>query len=94
MDISSFMTWWVAEVQWSHRSAETDDFDDYIDSEQDLIDSYADIDIEDSINIEIDSDASNWVWTTMTALLNTNAFVFGMIITILSVGVIKLIFNR
>lgn len=47
-----------------------------------------------TMNIQIDSNSSNWIWTKVTALIQTNAKIFGMIITILSIGIIKLIFDR
>lgn len=54
---------------------------------------YTNIDLN-NINVDIDPDTSSWVWNTLTSILQTNALVFGMVISILSIGVIKLILDR
>lgn len=47
-----------------------------------------------AVDISIDSNTSSWIWTTLTSLIQSNMLVFGMIISILSVGIIKLALGR
>ena len=46
------------------------------------------------VDIAIDTDSSNFVWNTMTSIIQSNALIFSMIISILSIGVIKLMLGR
>lgn len=47
-----------------------------------------------TMNIQIDSNASSFIWSKVTSIVQANAKVFSMIITCLSLGIIKLVFNR
>ena len=47
-----------------------------------------------SVDIDIDLNSNNWIWQTMTAFFNTNTVIMTMIISILSIGVIKLVLTR
>lgn len=80
------------EAVYTALTPDTTDFDSYEDIEDDL-NQYTNINLN-SFNVDIDTDTNNWVWTTLTSLLNTSALVFGMVISILSIGLIKLILNR
>ena len=77
---------------WTDIDPDMDAFEDMEDSE-DILHEYTDVDFED-VEIDLDSDTNNWVWSTLTALLNTNQLVFGMVISILSIGIGKLILGR
>lgn len=77
---------------WEERTANISDFEDYEDAEE-ILNEYTDVDFN-SVQIDLDPDTNNWVWNTLTSLINTNRLVFGMIISILSIGIIKLILNR
>lgn len=77
---------------WEERTANISDFEDYEDAE-DILNEYTDVDFN-SVQIDLDPDTNNWVWNTLTSLINTNRLVFGMVISILSIGIIKLILNR
>lgn len=77
---------------WEERTSNISDFEDYEDAE-DILNEYTDIDFN-SVQIDLDPDTNNWVWNTLTSLINTNRLVFGMVISILSIGIIKLILNR
>lgn len=68
-------------------------FDDYEASEGELLDSISDVDMN-SLNIGIDSNSSNFVWDTTTRLIQSHPAVFGMFISILSIGIIKLALGR
>lgn len=49
---------------------------------------------EENLEFEIDTSANSTIWNLVERCLNTNAKVFGLAITALSCGVIKLIFGR
>lgn len=68
-------------------------FNDYENAEKDLLDKVNQADL-DSINIGIDSNSSNFVWDTTTRLIKSHPAVFGMFISILSIGIIKLALGR
>lgn len=76
----------------THYTPDTEDFDDLEDAE-DTLHQYTNVDLDD-FEVSIDSNTSNWVWNTLTSLLNTSSIVFGYVISILSIGLIKLILNR
>lgn len=71
---------------------DTVDFDNYESIESDLH-SYTNVDLQD-FEVDLDTDTNGWVWSTVTRLLNVNNLVFGMFISILSIGLIKLVLNR
>lgn len=71
----------------------TSNYDDYEDAEEDLLDNMDNMDLDD-VTIAIDTNSSNFVWNTMTSLIQSNALIFSMIISILSLGVVKLMLGR
>lgn len=68
-------------------------YQDYEEQEQILKDSMAQADLN-TLDIAIDIPTSNFIWDTITSLINSNTLVFGMFIAILSIGVIKLALGR
>lgn len=66
---------------------------DYTQNEQQLINQMNRADFT-KIDIAIDENSNNFVWQTMTNLLNTNTLIIGLFITILSIGIIKLVLGR
>lgn len=46
------------------------------------------------IKIDVDSDALEYVFELLTRIINTHQLIYGLIITMLSLGIIKLILNR
>lgn len=48
----------------------------------------------DNVSMEFDAESNNWIWDTMSSLMNTNTIVYTMIISILAIGVIKLALAR
>jgi len=65
-----------------------DDYDNYNQNEETLFDMTEDTDTS-VIQIALDIITTTWIWTTMTTLLQTHTLVFSMIISILSIGIIK-----
>lgn len=77
----------------SKQNPDTSDFDDYQNKEQQLFDKMNSADIN-QLNISIDGNSSNWVWETMTKLFATHSLINSFIITILSIGIIKMALGR
>lgn len=80
------------EAVYTAITPDTTDFDNFEDVEDELK-TYTNVNLN-SFNVDLDTDTNNWVWTTLTNLIQANALVFGMVISILSIGLIKLIMNR
>lgn len=47
-----------------------------------------------TINLTYDRNGATWVWNTITRLLNTNTLIFTTFISIMSIGLIKLVLGR
>ena len=61
--------------------------------EDNIIQSISNVSAND-ITFSQDIQATNKIWDTTTRFLQTNAKVMGLVISILSIGIIKLIMNR
>ena len=68
-------------------------YQDYTDAEGDLMDKINEADL-DSLDIAIDTNSSNFVWDTITDILQAHPLIMSTIIAILSIGVIKLALGR
>lgn len=68
------------------------DFNSYEQKEQQL-EQMATADMT-AVNVGLDGNTSNWIWTIINRILNTNPIIMGFYITILSLGVVKLILRR
>lgn len=75
------------------ESPDDSGYDDYESAEGDLKDKVNQADLT-NLSIGIDSKSSTWVWDTLTRLIQSSSAVFSMIISILSIGVIKLALGR
>lgn len=70
-----------------------DAYQDYTEAEDDLLDKVNEADM-DALEIAIDEDSSNFVWDTLTDLITSHTLIFGTVIAILSIGIIKLALGR
>ena len=79
----------------SDPSVNPDDskYDDYESVEGSLKDKVNQADLS-NLSIGIDSNSSKWIWETLTSLLQSHSAIFGMVIAILSIGIIKLALGR
>lgn len=68
-------------------------YNDYESAEGDLLDKVNQADLTD-LSIGIDANTSKWLWETLTDLLQSHSAIFGMVIAILSIGIIKLALGR
>lgn len=71
----------------------TDSYDNYQESEGALLDKVKEANF-DNLSIGMDLDSSNFVWSTLSSLIQSHSAVFGMFIAILSIGIIKLALGR
>ena len=46
------------------------------------------------IDISIDTNSNEFIWNLVTRIINTNSLIFGLVLTMLSLGVLKLVLNR
>lgn len=75
------------------QNANTGEYTNAIQSQNNIIDSIGTID-EQQIQIALNPSTSNWIWETLTRLIQSHTLVFSLFISVLSVGVIKLILRR
>ena len=78
---------------YNKKPVDTTNSEDYQEKEQELLDLYND-DQLDTLYILENTDGNNWVWARITQFLNTNEYIRLMIISILSLGIIKLVLSR
>lgn len=71
----------------------TDNYEDYEENEQALLDNMSSMNLND-VSIAIDNNSSGFVWNTLTRFIQSNSLIFSMIISILSIGIIKLMLSR
>ena len=69
------------------------EFNNYQDAEDDLMDKVNEADMS-VLDVAIDVDSSNFVWDTLTDLIQSHTLIFSTIIAILSIGIIKLALGR
>ncbi len=68
-------------------------FQDYESAEGELKDKVNQVDLS-VLNLGMDTESSNFIWHTMTKFLQSHAAVFNMVISILTIGIIKLALGR
>lgn len=75
------------------ESVDKDTLNDYNDSESALLDENR-LNAINNIDISIDSNTNDFIWNFITSVINTHTRIFGFVIAILSIGIIKLVLNR
>ncbi len=75
------------------ESVDKTDINDLNDAEDKLLDENR-LNAINDIDISIDSNTNDFIWDFITAAINTHSRIFGFVITILSIGIIKLALNR
>lgn len=66
---------------------------EYHTKEQTLMDNFNSSQLN-VVDINVDTNSNKWVWDRITEYINLNSIITTMIITIMSLGVIKLVMNR
>lgn len=77
----------------SKESPDTSKYNDYNSAQSSLTDKVKEADLN-NMQVDIDTDSSNFIWDTMTSLLNTHPYLMSTIIALLSIGIIKFAFSR
>lgn len=77
----------------SSDSPDSSSYDSYSSAEDNLLKKAGEADL-DSLEIPIDSSSSNFIWDTMSSLLNSHPLIISTLIAVLSIGIIKLVFAR
>lgn len=77
----------------SKEAPNQDAFNNYENKENQIKQATSNADMN-AVNVAMDIQTSSWIWETMTKIFNTNPIIMSMIITFLSIGVIKLILRR
>lgn len=62
--------------------------------ENQLLEDIEELNLSEDIDIDLEQNSTNWVWTQLTNAINTNAKVLGCMISVLVLGVIKTILGR
>lgn len=75
------------------QQVDSTNINDYNTKEANLMNTATSTTLND-VNIGIDNQASNSIWQLVTRILNTNSKIFGLVISILSIGIIKLMLSR
>lgn len=70
-----------------------DSYQDYNNAESSLKDKVSQADMS-NIDIAIDVNSSSFVWNTLSSFIQSHQLIFSMIISILSIGIIKLALGR
>lgn len=76
-----------------YSEVDTSNVDDYYNAENSLLDN-SNVDVSNVVNVEVDQSALTVIWDLVEETLNTHPQVFGMVLTILSLGIIALILGR
>lgn len=77
----------------SKESPNTNEFNDYQKAENGLFDKMKQADTN-NLDVAIDGNSANFVWDTITRFYNSNALLMNFLISILSIGIIKMALGR
>lgn len=71
----------------------TDNYNDYQTAENNLFDKMDEADTN-NLNVAIDSNSATWVWARITEWLNCHALLMSFLVSMLSIGIIKMALGR
>ena len=75
------------------QSPNTDNYNDYQTAENNLFDKMDEADT-DNLDVAIDSNSATWVWDRITEWLGTHALLMSFLVSMLSIGIIKMALGR
>ena len=79
----------------SKESVDDTEMNNYSSKESNLFDSTdSNYSVEDTLDVGLDANGSQFLWDTISRFIRTHAKVFGCVISMLSLGIIKLILGR
>lgn len=74
-------------------TVDSSNIDEAIDIENSLLDN-SNVDVSDVINVEVNQNALTVIWDLVEKFLNSHGKVFGMVLTVLSLGLVAMILGR
>ena len=77
----------------SKEELDDSSYQDYRDVEDSLFDSINDTDLS-VLDVAVDGDSSNFIWDTITDILQSHPLIMSTVLAILSIGIIKLALGR
>lgn len=74
-------------------SPDTSNMDGYIDTENSLLDN-SNVDVSDVVQVEVNQNALTFIWSLVQQIFDSNGKVFGMVLTVLSLGLVAMVLGR
>lgn len=74
-------------------TVDNSNIDNALDIENSLLDN-SNVDVSDVVNVEVNQNALTVIWDLVEKFLNSNGKVFGMVLTVLSLGLVAMILGR
>lgn len=74
-------------------SPDTSNMDGYIDTENSLLDN-SNVDVSDVVQVEVNQNALSFIWSLVQKIFDSNGKVFGMVLTVLSLGLVAMVLGR
>lgn len=74
-------------------TVDSSNIDEAVDIENSLLDN-SNVDVSDVINVEVNQNALTVIWDLVEKFLNSHGKVFGMVLTVLSLGLVAMILGR
>ncbi len=74
-------------------SPDTSDMDGYIDTENSLLDN-SNVNVSDVVQVEVNQNALTFIWSLVQQIFDSNGKVFGMVLTVLSLGLVAMVLGR
>lgn len=74
-------------------SPDTSEMDGYIDAENSLLDN-SNVNVSDVVQVEVNQNALTVIWDLVEKFLNSHGKVFGMVLTVLSLGLVAMVLGR
>lgn len=86
--------WKNTDISDSDKQApDTTDFNNYQSAENNLFGKMNNADLN-NLSISVDADSNLWIWDVITRIYNSNPLIFNFVISILSIGIIKMALGR
>ena len=74
-------------------SPDTSNMDGYIDTENSLLDN-SNVDLSDVVKVEVNQNALTVIWDLVQGVFDQSGKVFGMVLTVLSLGLVAMVLGR
>ena len=74
-------------------SPDTSDLDGYLDAENSLLNN-SNVDVSDVVKVEVNQNALTVIWDLVQGVFDQSGKVFGMVLTVLSLGLVAMVLGR